>query len=370
MSITPTFVEIHAIQTIPPSCVNRDDTGSPKSASFGGVQRARVSSQAWKKATRDYFAEHIDADLIGKRTVEVVALLSESIMGLDDGIDTDEATGMAEDVLKAIGIKLKNRQTSYLVFIAPRQVKALAQLAVDAKEAGEAVDSKAAKSILNVRQNPKLNAVDLAMFGRMVADAPDLNSDAAVQVAHAIGVDSARREFDYFTAVDDCKPDDTAGATMIGTVEFLSTTLYRYAVIDVAHLLGNLGDEDVTRIAIEEFIKAFLLSMPTGKQNSFANRTLPNAVMVTIRDTQPVNLSGAFERPVAPEAKGIPATAADRLAEHATAIDKAYETTPQHVFVVSTVDSPSLTALATDDEDTIPAVAKTVTQIVCPSDED
>ena len=44
-----TIVDVHVLQTVPPSNLNRDDTGSPKSATFGGVRRARVSSQAWKR---------------------------------------------------------------------------------------------------------------------------------------------------------------------------------------------------------------------------------------------------------------------------------------------------------------------------------
>ena len=42
------YVDFHILQTVPPSCINRDDTGSPKTAVYGGVLRARVSSQAWE----------------------------------------------------------------------------------------------------------------------------------------------------------------------------------------------------------------------------------------------------------------------------------------------------------------------------------
>ena len=38
------YVDFHVLQTVPPSCINRDDTGSPKTAIYGGVTRARVSS--------------------------------------------------------------------------------------------------------------------------------------------------------------------------------------------------------------------------------------------------------------------------------------------------------------------------------------
>jgi len=33
------FIDFHVLQLVPPSCINRDDTGSPKSARFGGGER-------------------------------------------------------------------------------------------------------------------------------------------------------------------------------------------------------------------------------------------------------------------------------------------------------------------------------------------
>lgn len=360
------FVEISILQTVPPSCVNRDDTGSPKSALFGGVQRARVSSQAWKKATRDYFATHIDASLLGKRTVDALALVVDRIIASDPSIEADEATALGESVFKALGIKLKNGKTGALLFIAPGQVDALAKLAVEAYSNGTAVDGKSAKAIMNIRENPNLCAIDVALFGRMVAEAPDLNIDAAVQVAHAIGVDKMNREFDYYTAVDDLKPDDESGATMIGTVEYLSSTLYRYAVLDALHLQENLGDIDVARAATEQFIRGFCMSMPTGHQNSFANRTLPQVILVTIRDTQPVNLSPAFEQPVVARQKDVPSMAADRMAEYATTVNKAYGTEPIATFVVSTVDSDAISELASEDATSLSDVARCVAEYVFP----
>jgi len=133
----------------------------------------------------------------------------------------------------------------------------------------------------------------------MVADMADINVDAACQVAHAISVHAVDNEFDYFTAVDDRKEDaDETGAGMIGTIEFNSSTLYRYATVDVDALHRTLGDAAATRAAVEAFLTAFARSMPSGKQNTFAHRTLPDAVLVRLRDTQPINLVGAFETPV------------------------------------------------------------------------
>jgi CRISPR system Cascade subunit CasC len=158
----------------------------------------------------------------------------------------------------------------------------------------------------------------------------DINVDAACQVALAISVHAVDNEFDYFTAVDDRKEDaDETGAGMIGTIEFNSSTLYRYATVDVDALHRTLGDAAATRAAVEAFLTAFARSMPTGKQNTFAHRTLPDAVLVRLRDTQPINLVGAFETPVrATHAAGRVEQAAAALATHTVAVESAYGERP------------------------------------------
>lgn len=336
MTNTPLFIEVHALQTLPPSCVNRDDTGSPKSARFGGVRRARVSSQAWKKAMRDEFGSLLSEDEIGQRTKYSVDLIAEYVRELADDVDFELSQKMAEEVLKATGVKAKDGQTGYLLFISPLQAKKLAELAVDTRANGsQKPAAREAKAIMNPRERPSLNAVDIALFGRMVADAPDLNVDAAVQVAHAIGIGASETEFDYYTAMDDRSPEDNAGAGMIGTVEFLSATLYRYATVDVRHLYENLGSIRATESAVKAFLEAFARSMPTGKQNTFANRTLPAALIVQLRDTQPVSLVNAFEKPIrAFGDKSQIEIACERLVEHEKMIDDAFGTSPLKCFIV------------------------------------
>ena len=170
---------------------------------------------------------------------------------------------------------------------------ALARLA--AEDCEEKDDYKKA-----LKENP---SVDMALFGRMVASDPSLNYDAAAQVAHSISTHAVQNEFDYFTAVDDCAPEDSAGAGHLGTVEYNSSTLYRYATVNMVELVHLLGAEKAAQ-AVRVFGEAFIRSMPTGKQNSFANRTLPDAVYVTLREDQPVNLCGAFEKPVRKSEEG------------------------------------------------------------------
>ena len=345
---TPLFIDIHILQTVPPSNINRDDTGSPKTARFGGVKRARVSSQAWKKATRDLFPDVLEEDEIGQRTLYTADLIAGFVTELLPDADQDQAAKAAANALSATGVKVEGNATKYLLFVSPGQAKALAELAVHAIETGDAIDKKAAKEILDVKKRPALNAVDIAMFGRMVADAPDLNVDASVQVAHAIGIGKMEPEFDYFTAMDDRSPEDTAGAAMIETTEFTSATMYRYANIDVLHLCENLGSARAACKGVEAFLRAFVMSMPTGKQNSFANRTLPAAVVIQLRNTQPVSLANAYEKPVeARNGKSQVEIGCERLAAQEKAIDAAFGTAPLKTFVIAaSPDAEGLSSLS------------------------
>lgn len=355
MAANRTIVEIHILQTMPPSNLNRDDTGSPKKAVYGGVTRARVSSQAWKRPTRLKFRELIDPNQLGIRTKRVVEVLTDRILRLDPAIDPETAQKAAQSVLQdAGGIKLaKPRsakktddadgnvnepdQSSYLLFLGSHQYDELAAIGKEAIAAGGIKDflknKDVKKRVKGILQNDR--AIDVALFGRMVADDTDLNVDAAAQVAHAISVQRVDFDSDYFTAVDDVKQDSDeegdAGAAMIGDVEFNSATFYRYANVDVDRLLDTLGDANATTQAVTAFVDAFATTVPNGKINTFAHNTLPDLVVVNLRDTQAVNLVGAFERPIAGE---IVANATKALVEREQEIDASYGTTPVHTWVV------------------------------------
>lgn len=341
--MTRTIIDINILHTVPPSNINRDDTGSPKTAVYGGVRRARVSSQAWKRATRLAFQELLDKSKLGVRTKRVVELLAERIHKISPEISFEDAAVLSSDTLKAAGVSLSKARTSkgedpkldeagFLMFLSDLQINHLANAAISASKSE---DPAASLKAAELKKKLDLDhSVDISLFGRMVADATDLNVDAAAQVAHAISVHGVDTEFDYFTAVDDHKAADDeedAGAGMIGTVEFNSSTLYRYATVDVDRLLDNLGDIEATRKAVEAFIDAFATSMPTGKQNTFANRTLPEAIVVSIRERQPVNLAGAFEVPVqVPRVEN----AVNRLVEKSQEIDQKFGTEPKKTWTV------------------------------------
>lgn len=283
------YLDIHAIQTLPPSNINRDDTGSPKTALYGGVRRARVSSQSWKRAIRTYFNENgIEAN-VGVRTLSIVDYIANKIVDKNNLISMETAIQMAEDILNTVGIKTtKEHKVKALFFMGDEQASKLAEAAIKGvKEKNEI------KRVLN--SNP---SVDIALFGRMVADDPSLNEDASCQVAHAISTHAIQNEFDFYTAIDDLSAEDNAGAGMLGNIEYNSSTVYRYANIAVHELLGQLGSKESTISTIKLFIEAFSNSLPTGKINTFANQTIPDAVVLTLREDRPINLVSAFEEPV------------------------------------------------------------------------
>lgn len=344
------FIDFHAIQPVPPANVNRDEDGSPKSAVFGGTRRARVSSQAWKRAMRHDFDGHLDTSELGIRTLRMVDQIADRIGELNDSIDEDTAQARAFEVLSATGIKVEKvkprktdadqneyAKTGALLFLSNPQIDALASLAATAEDK---IDKKQAKDVLR-----KGNSIDLALFGRMIADAPDINVDAAAQVAHALGTHTVVPEFDYFTAVDDKQSDDNAGAGMIGTVEFNTATLYRYATVNATLLLENLGSSEATARGVEAFARAFITSMPTGKRNTFANKTLPSFVLATIRTDQPINLAAAFEDAVRSDG-GLTKRSVEKLIAEAGRVYTAFDAAPDASYAMSTVDVNGLDGFA------------------------
>ncbi|SFC18856.1 type I-E CRISPR-associated protein Cas7/Cse4/CasC [Streptomyces aidingensis] len=344
------FLDVHALQTVPPSNLNRDDTGAPKTAVYGGVPRARVSSQAWKRAIRTCFRdEHLlEPGELGVRTKKVVELLADRITGIDTSQTREDALRLADEAVKAAGLKTevpKRKadqtkdgapapvpETKYLVFLSARQLDGLARLALEgAADITRFLKDKKnrdrAREIADTR-----HSVDIALFGRMVADAADINVDAAVQVAHALSVHRVDNESDYYTAVDDENTEEETGAGMIGTVDFNSATLYRYAALGVHQLAANLGEglrEDEPRTepvrrAVEAFVHGFVASLPTGKINTFGHHTHPDAVIVKLRTTRPASFVAAFEDPVRNDGGGHLRAACDRLAAYVPDIERAY----------------------------------------------
>ena len=333
----PPFIEIHIIQNIAPSNLNRDDTGAPKDATFGGFRRARLSSQAQKRPVRRFFRESrlIAPQHLGLRTKKVMARLSEML--LTRGREAPD--NAIRQALAAIHMKLDDKgEAQYLLFLAEDELARFADL-IDRHwdalniEADGKKSKKDAKSTLPkevIAEASRIldggRAADIALFGRMLADLPGANQDAACQVAHSISTHAVERQFDYFTAVDDLATPEESGAAMIDNVEFNSATHYRYAALDPLKLLANLqGDEELALASVRAFIEAFACTLPSGKQNSFAAHNPPAFVGVVLRQKMPINLANAFEQPVFPQRdRALSALSVERLAHQEKTLAQAY----------------------------------------------
>jgi CRISPR system Cascade subunit CasC len=349
------LVEIHILQAIPPANLNRDDTGSPKDALFGGARRARISSQAQKQAVRRHFADLTllnPSDLAVRTRLLIERELVPHFTG--KGRSPEETRAVATAALGGLGLAVDPKQenrTEYLLFLGRREIERLAEviekhwdtlLKVSASEgkvkhakdeAQKAVPDEVKKALKDTLNGGK--AVDLALFGRMLADRPELGMDPACQVAHAISTHRVDREFDFYTAVDDLSPREQTGAGMMGDVEYYTATFYRYANINLGLLLKNLqGDQGLAATAVKAFVQAFILTLPSGKQNAFAAHSLPQFIGILVReDSMPRNLAAAFENPVYPrDGKSLTGVSVEALTTYWKQLDEVYGK-PVHEWV-------------------------------------
>jgi CRISPR system Cascade subunit CasC len=315
------FVELHMIQNFSPSNLNRDDTNNPKDCEFGGVRRARISSQCIKRAIRTApeFAETTGVD-VGTRTRWLNRLLRQRL--LDAGKPETEVDVVLPAFLGQYAGKLDKEggRTAVLIYLGEQELNDLAQTMVDnwaqlaAEDTREATAKQLVKSLVKGSRRVT-SAPDIALFGRMLAEQPELNLEAACQVAHAISTHRVTMDMDFFTAVDDLQESEETGAGMMGFVGFDSACFYRYARIDWRQLVQTLkGDEDMAVRTVEAFLRASLAAVPSGKQNSFAAHNPPSLSLAVVRkDGMGWSLANAFERPVRAEREGglvVPSVAA------------------------------------------------------------
>lgn len=304
------LIQIHMLQNYAPSNLNRDDTGSPKDAVFGGVRRGRISSQCLKRSMRtsEIFATAFQEDnLLGSRTKRLPKLVSDALaaMGIDDAVRENIVARVPEigqESTKRSEKKVdpEKAETRQLIFIGGDEVDKIAQhlLRVYEENGPKKWEKLKIDEITGALEGELPRSVDIAMFGRMTTSAAFEDVQAAVQVAHALSANALTQEFDYFTAVDDLSGE--SGAGMIGDVEFNSSTYYKYLNVHWDELVQNLGgDEEVAARAVLALVEAAALAQPSGKQNSFAAFNLPDFVLIEVGDNNlPVSYANAFLKPV------------------------------------------------------------------------
>ena len=330
------LIELHILQSFPVSCLNRDDVGSPKTAVFGGVNRARLSRQSMKRAIRENLKDGpAKAGFAGERT----KLLASAIQKILQDKHQVPATRALQLACAAAGLLNKKDGKTLptddpametLYFTSPKQTEAMADLLFsNFGLAGEIKPDKKgfAKAILEVGFG---DAADIALFGRMVASDSSLTLEGAAMFSHALSTHKADNDLDFYSAVDELKSTkDDAGAGMIGTLEFSSAVYYRYAALN----LDLLADADhLAKLSVAErrqvvaaFIRATLMAVPGARKNSMNANTLPGFVLGTYRSAgQPVQLINAFEEPIRPKS-GLLAESVAALKAHNESLKKTWD---------------------------------------------
>jgi len=346
------FVEFHVIQSFVPSNLNRDDNNYPKSCEFGGVRRARISSQCTKWAVRKSvpFKETIKVTT-GTRTRRFMELFKPRLVAAGKSEQEAETAIKAFTTVYA-GLDPKNSEfSSVLVFLSDEDIEAMVkailgnwEVILESVQSTEGKFPKKAlqkapglkKALADILKQTKgrTSAPGIALFGRMLADNPEFGMDAACQVAHAISTHAVEVEYDYFTAVDDLQEKDEPGAGMINVTSFNSACYYRYACLDWEQLRINLRkqglaetDVDLARATVDGFMRALVEVVPTGMRNRFAQNNQPNFVLTIVRDGGPAwSLANAFEKPVyaGHEQTGLVGPSVQRLDRYWDALCRAY----------------------------------------------
>lgn len=289
-------IEFHILQSFPVSCLNRDDVGSPKTAIVGGINRARVSSQCWKRQVR--LKLHELGITLGIRTKNVKQMLFKS---LEQAGATQSQCENCSDVIS------KSISDDTLIFISQHEIAKFVEKAKELNFDDKKLNIKELSKLEKKYINKNLDALDIALFGRMVAKVNDMNIEAAASFNHAISTHAVSTDIDYFTALDDLSTTEQ-GASHLGTTEFNSATYYRYVCLDLGILAQNLGIEDIQadkdsiKTAISAFIKALVIAVPEAKQKTMSASSIWDYAKVLVRKGQPLQLN--FEAPIRAKGQG------------------------------------------------------------------
>ncbi|MGX2041737.1 type I-E CRISPR-associated protein Cas7/Cse4/CasC [Methylocaldum sp. MU1018] len=309
-------LELHILQSFPVACLNRDDLNSPKTAIFGGVQRARVSSQSWKRAIRE-LATEISPRFQGQRTRLIVEPLRDALIaeGVAEADALDKAKALA-DALSKFDIDTEKKtgklKVKTLFFTSQAELEALARAFHETGDTKKAIKKAASSEILK-------DAADIALFGRMVANDHSLTLEGAALFSHALSTHKVDNEIDFFSAVDDWQPNEESGAGMTGTLEFNSATYYRFTALNIDMLADKNHLQALSREERQEVVRAFieatLKAIPGARKNSMNAATLPGYVLGVVRSSgHPVQLVNAFEKPTrAYGGKGLFETSLDAM---------------------------------------------------------
>ena len=403
------IIELHVLQNFAPSNLNRDETGAPKECEFGGHRRARISSQSFKRAIRTEFrsAGLIDPTHLAERTKRAAGEITRRVVVA--GKPQEAARLVVEALLGSVRLDVSDGKTRYLLYLSSREIQAAADLCVrhwetltealgispDGVATTTAPTEAAAGTATGGRRSARAStsagaraipaeirgaferlldggqAVDMALFGRMIADLPDRNLEAACQVAHALSTHRVSMEFDFFTAVDDLRPNDTAGADMLGTIEYTSACFYRYANLDTRQLARTLRNRDLAREGVASFLRAFVTAVPSGHQHGMAAYNPPSFVLLAARERGQWNLANAFLKPVIPHGASADLMQASiaALSDYWDRLTTMYPTPLDGLWLATTeAQSEVLGALAPYRVPSLDAIVQAVTETLVRAD--
>ncbi|MFI6178572.1 type I-E CRISPR-associated protein Cas7/Cse4/CasC [Nonomuraea sp. NPDC051191] len=362
----PRFIDIHLLQTLPYSNINRDDLGSPKSVVYGGVSRTRVSSQSWKRAVRLAVEKSLgDPAARTRRIPEQVA------QRLTDKHEwpSELAKAAGQQVVLSAGKGLKVESdgvTSVLLYLPMSALDELADLAAEHRDQIEAqLGQKKPAPVLPAGRIAELlsrrNGV-INLFGRMLAELPGAEVDGSVQVAHAFTTHETSTEVDFFTAVDDLNTNEMRGSGHMNSAEFSSGVFYRYASLDLTGLRENLDDQSAAAELTAAFLTAFIAALPTGKQHSTAANTIPDLAYISVRADRPISLAPAFETPIRlTDEGGYAARSRDALASYAQRLHTLWGEDGILRHAHATIDPKTLPGLGEKDSSYANLIANSVT---------
>lgn len=367
------YIDLHALQEVPASLLNRGEDDEPKTLKFGNVTRTMVSSQCWKRHIRLDLEEELDEHAARTRMVPLRVADALRAAGWPKDLAAFAGNQIARSATRdGLGTDPQQGGLTLAMLYLPREV--IDELATLCQQHRAALEEAAARKLLPAetttakgrrkakpddepgvlpsRQVAALlsrRTATINLFGRMLAELPGAHVDGAVQLAPAFGVHASGRQPDFFTAVEDWPAPGESGSAHLQTAFFTTGVLYRYATVNLTELTRNLnGDHDQARHLLSLFIESFIMTVPQAKKTSTAPHTLPSLVHYAVRDRRPVSYAAAFEQPVkARPAGGYAQPALHALSDHAAALTRLIGTRRRIAYGHTTIQDKPVDHLGT-----------------------
>ena len=340
-SLQRIFIEIHIIHSVSASRINRDRESKLKTIIFGGQKRVRLSAATQKRATRIFTRENqlLHKDHQAQRSRQLAKKVIELLGTTEFGqIELEQATLLTERAFAAIGMPLDKRQfNEYLIFHSEIELKAFCQAIFQCQDQlthweYSGSDKKKIKDSFPKEQQRLLASVfelqrnlELALYGRHLADLPLGKVDGEVMMMHAFSVHAMYDETDFFASIDDYAPNDEADAGMLKDLGIASPTFYRFSAINLGSLAQQIKSDELAKLGASAFIQSFVLGFPSGGNHSYFANTPPVYVLIQLVKNNPTNMAAAFERSIiAPRNRSMSEVAIEQLEKWVLKCQKRY----------------------------------------------